>query len=384
MNAVILAAGKSSRMRSDGYDTPKPLLPILDVPNIERTVWMLHDFGIDDITILCSSDSLGLYLFLEERYHCQLLHSPIHRNTLFTVNQVINKLNDTFIIEGDLVLARNIFSCRDSSYYYVMRYPECEADAWCPVLEGQRISSFKIGRFLEPCIVGVSFWAQRDCVALKSILKDYFTKENFRDNTLFWDNCIANALDRLWIGIHEISPTDACEMNTGVEYEYAQKICSRYYQSCQDFILDYGREKTLRPRRMAFEENMAACQQWQQLLLAYSDGEYPERGQARNPTIFTQGEYPFMAKDTQAGTYIAYFDIAEAPDYILLRRLFVNQAVRGQGIGKTIVTYIRLYSKLSNKELRVNVYEPNAEKFYLKLGMKPYFKTLRFPMEDLL
>ena len=33
MNAIILAAGNSSRMKRDGYNIPKPLLPILGVPN---------------------------------------------------------------------------------------------------------------------------------------------------------------------------------------------------------------------------------------------------------------------------------------------------------------------------------------------------------------
>ena len=59
MNAIILAAGKGSRMRKDGYSTPKPLLPILGVPNLERTVWMLHEFGIEDITVLCNSEFPG-------------------------------------------------------------------------------------------------------------------------------------------------------------------------------------------------------------------------------------------------------------------------------------------------------------------------------------
>ena len=59
MNAIILAAGKGSRMRKDGYSTPKPLLPILGVPNLERTVWMLHEFGIEDITVLCNSEFLS-------------------------------------------------------------------------------------------------------------------------------------------------------------------------------------------------------------------------------------------------------------------------------------------------------------------------------------
>lgn len=44
MNAIILAAGKGSRMRKDGYSTPKPLLPILGVPNLERTVWIIADY----------------------------------------------------------------------------------------------------------------------------------------------------------------------------------------------------------------------------------------------------------------------------------------------------------------------------------------------------
>ena len=91
-----------------------------------------------------------------------------------------------------------------------------------------------------------------------------------------------------------------------------------------------------------------------------------------------------MAKDTQTGDYVAYFDVAEASHYILLRRLFVAQEARRHGIGREIVRYIKLYAKLSNKELRVNVYDTDAEQFYRKLGMKPYFKTLRFPMEDLL
>lgn len=383
VNAIILAAGKGSRMKSDGYDTPKPLLPIMGVPNVERTVLMLQEFGITDITILCSSDCLNHYQFLQNRYHCKILHSADPHNTLYTMNQAIDKLHDTFVIEGDLVLARNVFSCEDRSFYYTMRYPKIGEDEWCPVLEDQRISSIKIGRFSDPCIVGISFWAQKDCSTLRSILKEYFSEENFGDNTLFWDNCIAEALDHLWIGTHEVSPNDVCEMNTGFEYEYAKEMCSRYYSSCQNFILDYSREKRIHPRRVSFVLDLKACKQWQQYLLSYLNGRSREREEKPNPTVFTKGEYPFMVKDLQTGKYIAYFDIAEAAEYILLRRLFVHETVRGQGIGTEIVNYIKLYSKLSNKELRVNVYEEKAENFYLKLGMAPYFKTLRFPMEDL-
>lgn len=161
MNAIILAAGKGSRMRKDGDSTPKPLLPISGVPNLERTVLMLHEFGIEDITVLCNSEFLEQYRFLQERYRCHILHNPIYRNTLYTMNQAIDLLHDTFVIEGDLVLARNIFSRQDNSFYYVMRYPQCEEDAWHPILEGEQITSFQIGCSNEPCLLGASFWAKK-------------------------------------------------------------------------------------------------------------------------------------------------------------------------------------------------------------------------------
>ena len=46
------------------------------------------------------------------------------------MNQAIDLLHDTFVIEGDLVLARNIFSQQDNSFYYVMRYPFTILDWW--------------------------------------------------------------------------------------------------------------------------------------------------------------------------------------------------------------------------------------------------------------
>ena len=42
MNAIILAAGKSYRMFQTGGNIHKALLPIQNIPNIERTILILH------------------------------------------------------------------------------------------------------------------------------------------------------------------------------------------------------------------------------------------------------------------------------------------------------------------------------------------------------
>lgn len=343
-------------------------------------------------TITCDNLNLDSQVVLirgkgsKERkiYRCHILHNPIYRNTLYSMNQAIDLFHDTFVIEGDLVLARNIFSRQDNSFYYVMRYPQCGEDAWHPILEGEQITSFQIGYSNEPCLLGVSFWAQKDCPLVKSVLREYFTEENFKNDSIFWDDCITSVLRQIPIRVREVSSSDACEMNTGIEYKFAQEMCSKYFQNCLPFILDYGREQAIRSHRLNFVEDIDSCTQWQEQLLDYLGDKSQEGNLSRNPTVFTCGEFPFMAKDTQTGDYVAYFDVAEASHYILLRRLFVAQEARRHGIGSEIVRYIKLYAKLSNKELRVNVYDADAEQFYRKLGMKPYFKTLRFPMEDLL
>jgi L-glutamine-phosphate cytidylyltransferase len=54
MNAIILAGGKSSSMYATGATVHKALLPIMGIPNIERTIMMLHDYHISDIIIAVS------------------------------------------------------------------------------------------------------------------------------------------------------------------------------------------------------------------------------------------------------------------------------------------------------------------------------------------
>lgn len=383
MNAIILAAGKSSRMKKDGYDSPKPLLPILGIPNIERTILMLHQFGIQEIVIICGSENFDAYCYLQQKYGCQIIHSQLHFNTLHSMSLVLDKLDDTFVIEGDVVLAKNIFIKSDISFYYTTRYESCEIDAWCPITEAGKIIGFKIGSTLLPCIFGVSFWAHKDCPTIISELKQFYTTEHFRDKNLFWDDHISTILDRLYLGVHEISSRDACEMNTGQEYQNAQRMCAQYYHNCEQFILDFndGPRDQHKEMELAFVQDLAGCQKWQLRLLEYVDGPADHLFDSPASFVFNKGEHPFMVKNVHSDEYIAYFDVAESSEYILLRRLFIDERYRRQGIGNKIVNYIKLYAILSNKEMRVNIYEKDAEHFYSALGMKLYFKTFRFFVE---
>ena len=51
MQAVVLVGGEGTRLRPLTYGTPKPMVPIMNVPFLERTLVRLREAGIDDVIL---------------------------------------------------------------------------------------------------------------------------------------------------------------------------------------------------------------------------------------------------------------------------------------------------------------------------------------------
>jgi mannose-1-phosphate guanylyltransferase len=51
VQAVVLVGGEGTRLRPLTLETPKPMVPILNVPFLERTLLRLKDAGIDDVIL---------------------------------------------------------------------------------------------------------------------------------------------------------------------------------------------------------------------------------------------------------------------------------------------------------------------------------------------
>lgn len=376
MNAIILAAGIGSRMNSTIHKT---LLPILGIPNVERTVMFLLESDIREIYILVNNESLHQFEYLKELYGCTLVNVGMQSNTLFSMGFILDKFGDSYVIEGDVVLTRNIFINPTQSLYYTIRYSNCEKDAWCPIVENGRIVEFKIGCFSEPCLFGISFWTRKDVIAFKEELKRNMTSNNFNKSDIFWDDCLVNILDRIEVTTFEIDVSEATEMNTKNEYEHAQKMCKNYYVNCQKYMLNLDLRKYGVDQGLIVQENVEECKCWQLKLLKHTDGleSTKDLELTNNNIVFNKGEFPFMIFNCNSNEFVAYFDIAEAENYVLLRRLYICEKYRYKGIGSAIVNSLKMYTKIIQKELRVNVYDANAEEFYKKLNFKLYFKTYR-------
>lgn len=67
MKAGIIAAGEGSRLKAEGIDIPKPLVPIDGVPLIERLIRSFIRNGITEVACIVNEYSLEVKRFVEER-----------------------------------------------------------------------------------------------------------------------------------------------------------------------------------------------------------------------------------------------------------------------------------------------------------------------------
>lgn len=377
MNAIILAAGNSLRMYQTGATIHKALLPIQNIPNIERTILMLHCFNITEI-IIAVPYKCTFFDYLKRKYSCKIFHKRKEcRNTLHTLAYLLPYINDTYIIEGDVVLAKNIFDNFDNSTYYIMQYSNPSIDDWHPILDqNKNISSFQISQEKSAAIFGISFWARKDCPFLISYLQQKSLLYDMQNPDIFWDDDIIELSDTIAIKTHEISANVACEMNTYTEYQFAQTLCKTMVcNSCCFFdnvSLRTNRDDTC--YRIFCSADKRKNIYWLNQLFCYYEEMLESTENWNYEDFFAPNELVCILK-IASSEEVAFFSFVQEKKYILLRRLYIDSNYRNRHIGTQIVRYIQLYSKCSSKELRVNVYDENAEKFYKHLGFQKKFKT---------
>ena len=109
MKAIILAGGRGKRLRPITDKIPKPLIPINNMPLIERTVKYLKKYGISEIIISSGYKSNKIETFLKKKknFGCEIIFS-IEKTPLGTGGAIKKALKyideETFLVlNGDVV-----------------------------------------------------------------------------------------------------------------------------------------------------------------------------------------------------------------------------------------------------------------------------------------
>ena len=109
MKAIILAGGRGERLRPITDKIPKPLIPINNMPLIERTIKYLKKYGINEIIISSGYKSNKIESFLKKKknFGCQIIFS-IEKTPLGTGGAIKKALKHVgeesfLVLNGDVV-----------------------------------------------------------------------------------------------------------------------------------------------------------------------------------------------------------------------------------------------------------------------------------------
>lgn len=227
MNAVILAAGLGSRFGDITKKTHKALLPIGGIPNIERTIQYLSEFGITEIVIV-TGHLAHQFEYLKEKYGCTLMHNEYYEkyNNIYSFLKIADYFNDTLVIDADVVLLKNIFIKSEYSLYYTVKRTTPEHE-WIPVLgDNGYIERIDIREPTAPSLLGISYWKPAESAKILAELPKFTDVTNLNNSKLYWDNIPMSMIHELNMKTYEVSSGVAGEMDNVENYNSLDKLCN--------------------------------------------------------------------------------------------------------------------------------------------------------------
>ncbi len=98
INAIIMAAGMSSRLAPLSYEKPKGLLKVKNEILIERQIKQLQEKGIVDITVITGYKA-EQFEYLRDQFGVDIVYNKdyFRYNNTSSLRLVIDKLKNTYI-----------------------------------------------------------------------------------------------------------------------------------------------------------------------------------------------------------------------------------------------------------------------------------------------
>ncbi len=213
-NAVIMAAGTSSRFAPLSYELPKALITVKGEVLIERQIRQLREAGITDIYIVTGYKS-EQFAYLEEKFGVHLRHNPdyLTRNNNASIHVVRDILANTYICSADNYFSENPFEPDVSDCYYAAVYAEGDTKEWCMTCdENGRIIHVQVGGVNAWYMLGHTFWDKTFSDTFKTILDTEYDLPETADK--LWESLYLEHLDEFDMKIRKYSDDVVFEFDT--------------------------------------------------------------------------------------------------------------------------------------------------------------------------
>lgn len=224
-NAIIMAAGMSSRFVPLSYERPKGLLVVKGEKLIERQIKQLKEAGINDITVIVGYLK-EQFFYLEEKFGVKIVvNDDYYRyNNTSSLIRVLDKINNTYICSSDNYFTENVFEEYVYKPYYAAVFSDKYVDEYCLNFdENNVITSVDIGDANKWYMLGHVYFDKYFSVKFKEILKEEYKKLRTREE--LWENLYMRYINDLSLYIRKYPD--------GIIYEFDS------LRELQEFDMDY-------------------------------------------------------------------------------------------------------------------------------------------------
>lgn len=227
--AIIMAAGKGSRMNPITLTTPKPMVKVNGVRMIDTVIQALHKNGIYEIYVVVGYLKESFTVLLQEYEDIHLIDNPYYDtcNNISSLYVAREYLEDAIILDGDqIIYDETILDPNFIKSGYNCIWTDKPTKEWVLTLNdyGRVVACSRVGADYGWQLYSVSRWNKEDGKRLKKHLEYEFIEKKNRQ--IYWDDvALTYHLNEYDLGILEMRKDSIIEID---DYEELLSIDSSY------------------------------------------------------------------------------------------------------------------------------------------------------------
>lgn len=214
--AIIMAAGKGTRMRPVTLHTPKPLVKVNGKRMIDSVIEALHKNGISEIYIVVGYLKDQFEILPKEYENVKLIENPFYDtcNNISSLYVARDYIENAIILDGDqIIYHEKILAPEFDRSGYNAVWTDDETGEWLMTVENGIVTSCsRTGGKGGWQLYSVSRWNEADGKRLKHHLELEFNEKHNRQ--IYWDDvamfCHA---DEYELGIRPMNADDVIEVD---------------------------------------------------------------------------------------------------------------------------------------------------------------------------
>ena len=234
-NAIIMAAGMSSRFAPLSYEIPKGLLKVKGQRLIEREIEQLQEVGIEDITVIVGYMQEKMF-YLAEKYGVKIVvnNDYYKYNNCSSLMLVRDQLSNTYICSSDNYFVENPFEKYIYRGYYSTIFVEGETDEYCATEDSNNmIVDIQIGGENTWAMVGHVYFDHAFSEKFVEILEKEFKHEPYKEQ--LWEDYYSRHVNELHLVTRHYSADIIKEFDS---LDELRQFDERYLMNTNSEIID--------------------------------------------------------------------------------------------------------------------------------------------------